>query len=144
MDIEQGSLEQTQTTANKDYWLAFLKKTVAILVLIFFIMCLYMYLMLNSVFEGDMDLLLFEMRDKPGKLALLFQAVYILAAVFMIPSPPFQTFMAFAYTHIYGVKNGVFIAYILNYVCYNVASTFVFLMTRLYFGELVHSRLVSN
>lgn len=104
--------------------------------------CLYLFLLRNEVFDGDLDQFLYDQREKPGKLFVIFLAMYMLAALTLFPAPVLTTAMAFSFTHMFGLWQGALLTYAWNYLCYCVASSFVFLMSRQFLGEYLNRTMV--
>jgi uncharacterized membrane protein YdjX (TVP38/TMEM64 family) len=114
------------------------------LVIILIVKALILGFMINWVFGGDFEAFLYEMRAKPIKLALLFLAAYVFGAIFMFPKSVLMIAMAYSFTHIYGVLNGLLLVVVWNYICATIAYSLVFLVARYLIGDFVYSRCIEN
>ena len=121
-----------------------LKTSVLGLVLILVLKAVFLGLIVNEIFDGDVDGFLLHMSNQPGRLALLFLAFYIVGSVFLFPVSILLTTMSFIFTHIWGPMDGVIITFCWHAVCTNVAYTLVFLTTRHLFGDYVYSRMIRH
>jgi uncharacterized membrane protein YdjX (TVP38/TMEM64 family) len=119
-----------------------LKQIAVGLVIVLILKATYLFLLRNEVFDGDLDQFMYEQREKPGKLFVIFLAAYVLAALTLFPAPVLTTVMAFTYTHMFGLWQGSLLTYVWNYVCYVIASSFVFLMARQFLGEYLNRAMV--
>jgi hypothetical protein len=72
------------------------------LIVILIVKALIIGLIVNWVFNGDIDEFMFDMRTKPIKLAFYFLAAYIMGSVFLFPVSVLVTAMAYSFTHIMG------------------------------------------
>ena len=71
----------------------------------------FLGLVVNEIFDGDVDGFLLHMRTQPVKLALLFLVFYIAGAIFLFPVSVLLTSMAFTFSHIWGPMDGLLITF---------------------------------
>lgn len=123
-------------------WVTVLKTSVLSLVVILLLKAVLLGLVVNAIFDGDVDGFLLHMRTQPVKLALLFLVFYIAGAIFLFPVSVLLTSMAFTFSHIWGPMDSLLITFTWNAICINLAYTLVFLSSRYLFGDYVYSRMI--
>lgn len=116
-------------------WLTVLKSSILSLVVLLILKAVFLGLIVNEIFDGDVDGFLLHMRTQPFKLALLFLVFYLVGSIFLFPTSILLTSMAFTFSHIWGPMDGLLITFFWNAVCINLSYTMVFLSSRYVFGD---------
>jgi len=125
-------------------WITVLRTSVLGLFLLLILKAVLLSLIVNEIFDGDVDGFLLHMRNQPVRLALLFLVFYVVGCVFLFPASILLTTMAFIFTHIWGPMDGLIITFFWNAVCIYTAYTFVFVATRYLFGDYIYSRMIRH
>lgn len=121
-----------------------LRTSVLSLVVLLIFKAVLLGLIVNEIFDGDVDGFLRHMMDQPVRLALVFLAFYIVGAIFLFPASVLLTSMAFTFSHIWGPLDGLLITFAWNAICIYSSYTLVFLSARYLFGDIIYSRMIRH